>query len=112
MIKKIVLVRARPGISRTEFSRYWLEEHAALARQVPHIRRYVQNHIAFERSARSDIADIDISLDGITETWFESLEAMAEANAHPNGIINARDSAKFVGAIKAYYIDEHVIIGD
>jgi uncharacterized protein (TIGR02118 family) len=45
MIKVMVMVKRKPGISREEFYKYWKEVHGPLmARHIPGLRKYVQNH--------------------------------------------------------------------
>lgn len=110
MIKKIVLVRAKPGMAKDDFFKYWFEQHAPLAHAVPEIRRYIQNHVTQVRGDRPDIPTSGAPFDGIVETWYDTVEAMERANTTPEGAILRTDSTKFVGSIQAYYVDEKIII--
>jgi uncharacterized protein (TIGR02118 family) len=75
MVKLIVLVKRRPGMSVEEFHRYWREVHGPLAMTTPswnrYVRRYVQSHTthdAYERGAAP--------YDGLVEAWFDDQAAI------------------------------------
>ncbi|HEY4373775.1 MAG TPA: EthD family reductase [Burkholderiales bacterium] len=109
MIKTITLLTRRPEISHEEFLRHWHEEHAALAHAVPGLRRYVQNVIVQEPS-RPDIPDHDIAVDGIAELWYDDIESWKAAHASPQGKALTDDGATFIGRVKAYLVEEKVIV--
>jgi uncharacterized protein (TIGR02118 family) len=81
MVKLVFCCRRRPELSLEEFQRYWLDRHGPLVRSLrralPQMHRYVQSHTlatplneAIRASRGSGQA-----FDGITEVWFESLDA-------------------------------------
>ncbi|MBN1176932.1 MAG: EthD domain-containing protein [Dehalococcoidales bacterium] len=77
MIKFINLVKRKQGISRPEFYKYWQETHGPfVARHIPLMRRYVQNHFI-------DVPgmDTDAEHDGIIEVWYDDIEAMEKSLA-------------------------------
>jgi uncharacterized protein (TIGR02118 family) len=45
MLKVMVLLAKRPGMSIAEFRRHWLEVPAPLVHALPGLRRYVQDHV-------------------------------------------------------------------
>lgn len=45
MIKRVMLLTRKTGMTREQFTRHWLDVHAPLAHAVPGLRRYVQSHI-------------------------------------------------------------------
>jgi uncharacterized protein (TIGR02118 family) len=108
MIKTIVVVHRKAGMTRAEFNKYWLEKHAPLAvKLMPGVRRYVQNHLV-------DVPGMEYQGDGIVETWYDdvaswqkSLEAI-RANKEL-----AEDGAKFCDLRDAsvWIVEEHVIKG-
>ena len=109
MMKSLSLLTRRAGLSREAFVRHWIEIHAPLARAVPGVRRYVQNHIEGERS-RADIPTTEIAVDGIAELWYDDRAAMDRANASPEAKRLHDDGALFIGGIKTFIIEEKVII--
>jgi len=83
MIKLVFCCRRKQGMTLDQFQRRWLEVHGPLVRKLreclPQMKRYVQSHtlaggandlLRASRGTRE-------AFDGITEVWFESLEAMA-----------------------------------
>ena len=81
MTKLVYCVRRREDVPEDEFHRYWLDEHGPLVRSVADAIgavRYVQSHTvspelnAFLRQSRRSAEPYD----GITEVWWESLEAV------------------------------------
>jgi uncharacterized protein (TIGR02118 family) len=70
LIKVIEMIKRKPGLSLEEFSRYWEEEHAPLiAKHIPHLRKYVQNH------ALRLPGGGEPPIDGIAELWFDDFES-------------------------------------
>jgi uncharacterized protein (TIGR02118 family) len=65
MIKVVLLVRRKPGISREEFRRYYEGRHAPLAAsQLRSCVRYVRNFVVEDLSGEPDF-------DCVTEFWYE-----------------------------------------
>lgn len=90
MIKMIVEVWRRPDLSVEQFEKRWLHEHGALVRR--HAKamgfvRYVQSHkqpsAAIDAFAAS--RGWKAPPDGLTEVWWESVEAMNAAMGSPEG---------------------------
>jgi uncharacterized protein (TIGR02118 family) len=108
MIKSIVLAYRKPGMSREEFSRYWLEQHGPLAaRLMPNVRKYVQNHLV-------EISGREYQGDGIVEIWYDDVVSFQKSRAFimsPEGKELAADGAKFC-QLKGggeWIVEEHVI---
>lgn len=104
--KMIICVHRRPGMSREEFQRYWLEKHAPLASSVrakglaPPMRGYVQNHTIDAPLLEPFRIDRGMSLepyDGITEVWMDRMEDMD---------VGSQLSAEFIAAQKMLIEDE------
>ena len=99
MVKFVVCVRRKPGISEEEFHRYWRDTHGPLVRSVPefmrHVRRYVQSHAVTD--ARSSFpAGGGPPFDGFAELWFDDVEAIRRAFAEPRYLEVIRpDEPKF-----------------
>jgi hypothetical protein len=57
-----------------------------------------------------DIAASVLEIDGIAELWYDDREAMARAHASPEAKALHADGALFIGRIKAFTIEERVIV--
>ena len=76
MIKMITLAHRKTGMTRAEYSKYWLETHAPLAaREIPYLRKYVQNHLI-------ELPGREYQGDGIVEMWFDDLESWKKSNEY------------------------------
>lgn len=75
MMKMIVLVARKRGMSPEDFHDYWREEHPAVLDaapdDMPPMRKYVQNH-----TLPSVYESRDPAIDGIVEVWFDDAEAV------------------------------------
>jgi uncharacterized protein (TIGR02118 family) len=75
MLKIVVTIKRKPGLTREEFSTYYFDKHAPLARQViprevaAGIIHYVQNHAVAQSTAEPPY-------DCVTEIGFPDEEAM------------------------------------
>jgi len=94
MLKVIVLLHRREGMSVEEFRRYWRESHAPLLLQLPGLQRLVFNY------GQSDETGGAAPYDGISEDWFESAEAMRIAFTSPVGQAIATDAPNFLDLSK------------
>lgn len=106
VIRLVYLLRRKPGMSLTDFQRYWREVHGPLvASFATHldILRYVQVH-AVEDPVNAAMQDarggMEPGYDGVAELWFESEEALAETMAsaagQQAGAALLEDEAKFI----------------
>lgn len=71
MIKLIVAIRRREGMTVEDFQEHWRTRHAALVRENPatlkYVRKYVQCHTMPEQYTEGEAA-----FDGTAELWFDS----------------------------------------
>lgn len=120
MIKMVVEVWKKPGMTDEQFARRWLVEHGALVRRhaaAMGFVRYVQSHkrLSPEIDAFARGRGWKGPPDGLTEVWWESEEAMQAALATPEGIEASRllqaDEEQFIDAprISAFLADERTI---
>jgi uncharacterized protein (TIGR02118 family) len=88
MIKTIMCIRRKPGLSREDFEHYWQSVHAPLIRDLRRdlrILRYVQSN------ANEDVVSNALrhqrggpeKFDGIGQAWFASLNDLVEVSASP-----------------------------
>jgi hypothetical protein len=105
MIKMIVPVWRKPGMSFAEFTDRWGVGHAKLAREhsaAMGMRRYIQNHKieSPDLEAFAKARGWAAPPDGLTEGWWDSMEAMAASFTSQEGIragaILEEDERRFV----------------
>ncbi|MFN0154952.1 MAG: EthD domain-containing protein [Gaiella sp.] len=101
MFKAIILLTRKEGMTPDEFRRWWLDEHAPLARQLPGVRRIVGNLVTTP----------DAPYDGITELWFDDQAALEGAYASEIGQAVAADSMAHVSGRVRLAVDEVTLVG-
>jgi len=100
VFKAIIMLTRRADLSHEEFTHWWLEEHAPLARQLPGVRE-----IRFNLVDQSD----DPPCDGISELWFDSVEDFMAAYATELGQRVAADSLGMVrGRIRMPVVEHRI----
>ena len=121
MIKLVFCVRKRPEISQEEFSRYWLNQHGPLVKSKAeelNMKKYVQSHttnMALGNSVASERGMKLAGFDGITEVWWENIEALQRALGTEVGqaasLMLAEDEARFIDmeASTIFFTEEHDI---
>jgi len=99
-VKAIILLTRREGDTPEDFRRWWLEEHAPLARRLPELQKLVFN-----------LAHGDAPYDGVSELWFDSQAAFDAAYASEIGQQVAADSLAHVGGRVRLVVVEHPQLG-
>lgn len=106
MIKIMMLVNCKEGVSREEFRRHYEEVHAPLAsRHLTHLVRYVRNYV-------TDQFRDGLKCDCITEFWFDHPGPWSEARDEllPPEMLElfARDEETFMdrGSMRVLVVDE------
>jgi uncharacterized protein (TIGR02118 family) len=108
MIFRSGLFSRRPGITPAQFARHWQQVHGELARHMPGVHRYLQNHIVerlFEVSPFPDHA-----VDGISQQWFDDVAAMERCEASAEYAAVKRDIPNFQGAITILVLEGSPVI--
>lgn len=111
MIKRISLLTRKDSVSPEAFRRHWLEIHGPMVDHVPHVRRYIQNHIV-ETTGHPDLPSSGPRIDGVVEMWFDSEADMNEALASPQAKAMFADGTEFIAEVTTYIVDEKILIGD
>jgi len=122
MLKIMICMKRRPGMSRQEFHRYWEEEHTKVLAAVAGpmgLRRNVHNHTIAtrldERLRMGRGAEME-DYDGVAETWFDSYDALIAATSTPEGRraaqLLAEDEDRFIDFSRSriFFVEEHVAI--
>src|SRR5215470_12117675 len=95
MVNIVLLLHRRADLSVDEFRRYWHQPHQPLLERLPGLRRLVLNDVL----PGPDGAEPEC--DGISEDWFDSLEALQAAFASPEAqavtadVVNFLDLSRF-----------------
>ena len=100
MFKAIILLRKRSEDHRGDFSDWWLNQHALLARQLPGLIKATFNVV---------LDDEQPDYDGVSELWFESREDFDRAYASEIGQKVVADSEAHVSMRTRLLCDEIVI---
>lgn len=124
MIKLVFCCRRKPGLSREAFQKRWLEVHGPLVRRLradlPMMKRYVQSHTlsgaigdAVNEGLRAS-RGVQAAYDGITEVWFDGLEAMGGGGGEAARAAGQRlleDEAEFIDFANSsvFVTEEHEI---
>lgn len=107
MVKLVAFLKRKPGISRDEFARRWVEKHSRMAAQLPGLRGYRINIAAVRQPEGTKPEPI---YDGTAELWWDSIEAMEAAFASPLGQRAGTDADEFSSVRIHLYTTEHVIV--
>jgi len=89
MLKFMVVLYRRSGMSSADFRRHLEQIHAPLARALPSLRMYIQNY------PYPDPTRTPPPWDAIVELYFESWESMEAAWASPQGAASDADLPLF-----------------
>jgi uncharacterized protein (TIGR02118 family) len=95
VIKVFFVLRRRPDVSPEQFHDYWKNTHGPLVSKVPGLIHYVQHHTI--SVPRPEYSNDDPPIDGLVETWWESVEAAQRAGLSPEFAAVMADEAQFMG---------------
>lgn len=89
MLKFMVVLYKRPELTGAEFRRHLEQVHGALARGLPSLRKYVQNHVCADPKRKAP------GWDAIIELYFDDWATMEAAWASPQGAASDADLPAF-----------------
>src|SRR4030043_1222934 len=104
-VKLIALLKAKPGLSREQFEKRWVEGHAPLTLKFKKLRGYRIN-IAIEEYQE---IEGELPYDGTAELWWDSLEDMKEDFDSPEAHRAGADADLFTVVRTHLYTREHVL---
>ena len=122
MIKLVYCIMRRPDLSFDAFSKTLAQDHAPLVRRYAEairVIKYVQSHSQLpdlNTVLQASRADMRPGYDGITELWWESLDAFHEGMQRPEAIEAGRalkqDEKRFIDFSRStmFLTQEHSII--
>ena len=106
MVKTFNFFKRRPELSVERFGEYWLNQHAAVIRAIPEVRKYVAS-IALSSSYRNNHEPL---YDGISEAWFDDEETIVRIADSAKLRAAITDDAVFVDTSKAGSIITHEVV--
>lgn len=90
MVKAIVLISRREGVSPEAFARHFDEQHKPLVADLPGLRRFVVNRVLPDPDGPPP------AYDAVAEDWFDDPAAMTAAFASPEGQAVLADAQHFL----------------
>jgi len=104
-VKLIALLKAKPGMSRDEFAKSWIEGHAPLTLRFKNLKGYRIN-VAIEEYQEFEG---ELPYDGTAELWWDSLEEMQEDFASDEAAKAVADADTFTVVRTHIYTEEFVL---
>jgi uncharacterized protein (TIGR02118 family) len=105
-VKLIALLKASPGMSRSEFERRWVDQHAPLTLRFPNLKGYRIN-VAIDEYQE---IEGDLPYDGTAELWWDSLEDMQADFDSPEAEVAVADADQFTVVRTHIYTRETVVL--
>ncbi|HEX9377110.1 MAG TPA: EthD domain-containing protein [Actinomycetota bacterium] len=104
MYRVHIWLRKSDGMSAEEFGRYWLETHAAIARDgYANLRSYVVNLVT--GAGR----DQEVPYDGVAEMTWDSREEFVADMKSEAAAAGTEDMKNFTSAVGLLFVDQHVV---
>jgi uncharacterized protein (TIGR02118 family) len=104
VIKRVSLVRRKPGLSREEFLAHWMGPHADIVLQLPRLRG-----LRFDVVERWSPAEA--AWDGVGELWFDNVaDAERAFSTEPYSSMLVEDRKKFLGEGQWCFVEEHTVL--
>ena len=112
MLKRIILLRRKDGLSRSDMLSYWQHKHAPLAMQSPEwfdsTERYTQNHIG------EQVGGGPFDFDGMVESWQRPAGTVGRSFPDTKAYkeVVGPDELKFVDRESSvlFFVNERVLI--
>ncbi len=104
-VKLIALLKARPGMSRREFEKRWVEGHAPLTLKLPRLKGYRIN-VAIDEYQE---IEGELPYDGTAELWWDSLEDLKADFASRDAQEGGADADSFTIVRTHIYTREYVL---
>ena len=104
MIKRVSLVRRKPGMTSEDFVSHWAGPHVEIVRQLPGV-------LGLRLGVVEQWSPPGQAWDGVGEIWFESVAAAERAFAtEPWASLLVEDRKLFLGEAQACFVSERTIV--
>jgi len=106
MLKFIVVLYRSPDLTPEQFRQHLEQIHAPLAKNLPGLRKYIQNHVGDDRKRKHP------GWDAIIELYFDDRESMEAAWASPEGAASDADLPLFADMARTTWsvVDEVILL--
>lgn len=104
-VKLIALLKACDGMTREEFARRWVDEHAPFTLRFPNLKGYRIN-VAIEEYQE---IEGELPYDGTAELWWDSLEEMQADYAGSEAAAAVEDAHRFTSVLTHIYTREQIL---
>ena len=101
MFKAMIMLTRREDLTHEQFTDWWLNDHAPLARTLPGVRRIVFNVV--------DAGGDEAGFDGVSELWFDTQADFDASYASDIGKATAADSLAHVSGRVRVFVSENVV---
>jgi uncharacterized protein (TIGR02118 family) len=102
MLKVVSLLKRREGMSLEDFRMWALEDHPALGKKLPGIRKYRMSVVLDDNP--------DLPFHAVSEFWFDDNDARLAAFATTEGKAAAEDAASHCASRVHLLTEERIII--
>jgi uncharacterized protein (TIGR02118 family) len=112
MIKMIITIKRREGMSHKEFVHYQREVHRPILMSIPEAKKYIQRFIVSYPLPVTDYSGPDY--DSVVEAWFNSMEDMNALYFCENFLNKVDPDHKNFMDLSAYgrmVAEEEIVIG-
>jgi uncharacterized protein (TIGR02118 family) len=107
MLKFMVVIYRHPELTDEQFRRHLQEIHGPLAKNLPGLRKYIQNIVCSDPKRKSP------AWDAVVELYFDDWSSMEAAWASPQGAASDADLPAFADLTRTTWsvVDEVTIVG-
>ena len=110
-IKRMSILRRRPGIEAARFREEWFGFHAEAVSRFPGLAGYTQNLVLDRGKDLWASAPYDeVPIDGIVEMWFPDKAALEAAFRSPAAEISQRHALNFIAEITTFLVDPREVV--
>jgi uncharacterized protein (TIGR02118 family) len=110
MLVRIGFLKKKKDWDAARFRRHWLDRHGPLARQLPGLSGYVQNHVAQHPHLGADLAQGTEEFDGFSQLWFENDSATRIAISTELGRSLGADESHFIGDLRIALAEQNPVV--
>ena len=110
MILRMGLLDKKSDWTTERFCAHWQHQHAALARQLPELVAYHQNHVTDCTQRGIHYKRGEEAVDGISQLWFRDDASMARAFTGPLAQRLQDDEEHFIGRLRIVAAETHTVV--
>lgn len=111
MVKRLVVLVRKTGLSHVDFMRHWVEVHQPLARAAAtRHSRYHQHHVVEHIANPGALPDHGVRIDGLSESWFRDEAATLSVATTAAGQALIADNRVYVQTSRKLFFVEHELI--